>query len=143
MRRPADVRGWVALLACLLVVAGISVAGERVSELTSGKHLTAPVGTTAAAREYAVAADGVVVARAVRGGAEEPDAQGTVRRTAAGVFVVVRWTASGAAQPVGVTEARLVSADGRSFAPRVGLGHPAGQERLIQPGFVLSWTNYD
>jgi len=63
----------VALLACLLVVAGISVAGERVSELTSGKHLTAPVGTTAAAREYAVAADRVVVARAVRGGAAVPE----------------------------------------------------------------------
>jgi len=112
----------VALLACLLVVAGISVAGERVSELTSGKHLTAPVGTTAAAREYAVAADGVVVARAVRGGAEEPDAQGTVRRTAAGVFVVVRWTASGRRS--------------RWASPRPGSSAPTAAASPLESGWV-------
>lgn len=113
------------------------MAGQRIAELTSGKHVAAPVGTTTPAREYAVTADRVVVARAVH----LPDTgNGTARRAASGVFVVVRWTASRAAEPVEVRESRLVTADGRRFAPRVGLGEPAGSVRIVQPGFVLSWT---
>jgi len=140
------------LSACLVVVAGVSLGGQRVAELTSGKDVAAPVGTSAPTREYDVRADRIVLARAVRTGgaggtggdgshvADVPLAGAPAHRPAAGVFVVVRWTAWSATEPVEVHEPRLVSADGRSFAPRVGLGQPAGSARLVQPGFALSWT---
>ncbi len=155
MSRRTDLGGWAALSTCLLVVAGISLGGQRVAELTSGKHVAAAVGTTAPTRLYAVRAERVVVARAVHAGAvgtgsdtvgNGSDTVGfgsdndTLRRTASGVFVVVRWTASGATEPVPVPDARLVTADGRTFAPRVGLGQPVGPNRLVQPGFASSWT---
>jgi len=146
--RRTDLGGWAALSTCLLVVAGISLGGQRVAELTSAKHVAAEVGTTAPTRLYAVRAERVVVARAVHTGAvaNGSDTVGfgsdndTLRRTASGVFVVVRWTASGATEPVPVPDARLVTADGRTFAPRVGLGQPVGPNRLVQPGFASSWT---
>lgn len=166
MSRRTDLGGWAALSTCLLVVAGIALGGQRVAELTSGKHVAAAVGTTAPTRLYAVRAERVVVARAVHAGAGSDtvgtgvgsvgtgsdtvgngsDTVGsdndndTLRRTASGVFVVVRWTASGATEPVPVPDARLVTADGRTFAPRVGLGQPVGPNRLVQPGFATSWT---
>lgn len=148
MSRRTDLGGWAALSTCLLVVAGISLGGQRVAELTSGKHVAAAVGTTAPTRLYAVRAERVVVARAVHTGAvaNGSDTVGfgsdnhTLRRTASGVFVVVRWTASGATEPVPVPDARLVTADGCTFAPRVGLGQPVGPNRLVQPGFASSWT---
>lgn len=142
MRRARhDRRGWGVLGVCLAVVAGLTLAGQRVADATANVSREVGVGERAPLREYDLRADRIDLARAVDLPAGDGvSARGTTRLVPHGVFVVVRWTASRASSPVTAHEPRLVAADGRTYAPRVGTGEPVSG-RLVQPGFVLGWTS--
>ncbi len=129
MRRPADVAGWWALAAAVLLVAGLSAGGRLVTASTRSLLVTVPPGVSGHARELDVRVDGAQLAPSVV-------ARGRPV-TATGVFVLVRWTAMGATHPVAVQEPTLHTADGRSYAPRTGLGASTG---TLQPGFARTFN---